>query len=900
MIHFQLSTVKITRKHIGRLLAVVAGLTVCATACSVKKNTWMSRAYHNVNAEFNVKFNGNESYKTGVKKADNFMPDEYEEMPPVFAYTYKEVPGKVSGEMDRVIEKCDKLVLKHSITAKPKKPSGAMTRKQREFYNQREFCAVVDDAYLLNGKANMYLHEYEKATVTFDHILSEYPKSSSAPEARIQLAGVLIHTGDPERAKRLLLEAATVKKMPKRLRTLLDATYADLFIGEKEYTSAIKYLESALKHEPKKANRIRYYFILSELYKATGQRTQAFEYLNKAIHSNPPYHIVFTAQMRKAALYDPQMQRANLRQDMLAMLKDEKNEEYLDQIYFALSQIEKASDNDSLAIDYLHKSVAAESSNDHQRSMAYILLGDYNYRQKHFATAYDNYTSALDLLDREHAQYDSLAQKAEGLQKLAENYTIVHTEDSLQRIAAMPAAERNKWVQDMIAAVVAREQQEQEDRRQQQYFRYQQEFGNRGIGNVANAGQSGSWYFYNTSSVNAGLSAFNMRWGKRKLEDDWRRKNKRAVTSFDSESDNDAGSQTTANTLSNKSPEYYLHDVPLTDDAMAASNLRLSNALFRLGEAYKDDVREPSEAIKALRRLDADFPQNDNRASTYFYLYELYTAANHPDSAGYYKQLLIDNYPKTPLAQQLTNPRYWAEQQAEKAAMEQQYENVYTAYSEGRYADADARAQQMMQQFPNSLLQPQLEFIRALCAGAGGNIATYKAALVALTQHYPMTEVSAKATEIIAELEKKELQYTAVDAPETTTTESPETYVPPDVAYRMADTIHYFGFLCEKATKTAGLLFALESYNADAYLDANLEVIVRDIGANYTIVFVQSFRSLSDAREYGAAIAQTDVLQPFFPQDYRRVLISPANLELLVASKDVAAYLRFFAAHYLP
>ncbi|MDR1681236.1 MAG: tetratricopeptide repeat protein [Prevotellaceae bacterium] len=860
----------------------------------------MSRAYHNVNAEFNVKFNGHESYKEGVKKADNFMPDEYEEMPPVFAYTYKEIPGKVSGEMDRVIEKCDKLVLKHSITVKPKKPSGTMSKKQREFYNRREFCAVVDDAYLLNGKANMYLHEYEKAIVTFDHILSEYPKSSAASEARIQLAGVLIHSGDPERAKRLLQEASETKKLPKRLRTLLDATYADLFIVEKNYAAAIKYLESALKHEPKKANRIRYYFILSELHKATGQRTQAFEYLNKIIRANPPYNMVFTAQMRKAALYDPKAQGASLRQDMLSMLKDEKNEEYIDQIYFALSQIEKASGNDSLAVDYLNKSVAAESSNDHQRSLAYILLGDYNYQLKHFAGAYDNYTSALALLDREHAQYDSLSQKADGLQKLAENYTIVHTEDSLQRVAAMPAAERDKWVQDMIAAVVAREQQEQEDRRQQQYFRYQQEFGNRGIGNVASAGQSGSWYFYNIASVNAGLSAFNMRWGKRKLEDDWRRKNKQVVTSFDTDSDDETGAPKAGNTLSNKSPEYYLQDVPLTAEALAASNERLSTALFRLGEAYKDDVYEPVEAVKTFRRLDADFPQNDNRASTYFYLYELYTAANNPDSAGYYKQLLVDNYPKTPLAQQLTNPRYWDEQQAEKAAMEQQYENVYAAYGNGRYADADARAQQMIRQFPNSLLQPQLELIRALCTGGGGDIAAYKAALVAITQHYPITEVASKATEIIAELEKKELQYTSpTAAPATPTDSASATALPPTVAYRFADTTHYFGLICEKTNATAPLLFALESFNADAYLDDNLEAAVRDIGTNYAIVVVQGFRTLADAQAYDNAISQTDALAPFFPQDYRRVLISPANLSLLTDSKDVAAYLRFFAAHYL-
>jgi tetratricopeptide (TPR) repeat protein len=891
---------KTTGGTTGWWLAAIAGLALCG-ACSVKKNTWLSRTYHNVNAEFNVKFNGHEAYKEGVRKADNYLPDEYDEMLPVFAYTYNAIPGKTSGEMDRVIEKCDKLVLKHSITVKPKKPSGTMSKEQREFYNQREFCVVVDDAYLLNGKANMYLHEYDKAVSAFDHILTEYPKSSSAAEARIQLACALMNTGDMERAKRLLQEAGAGKKMPKRLTTLLNAAYADLFIREKAYASAISYLESALKNEPRKANRIRYYFILSELYKSTGRRATAFDYLNKAIRANPPYAVVFAAQMRKAALYDPQEQRANLRHNMLAMLKDEKNEEYLDQLYFALSQIEKASGNDSLAIDYLNKSVAAESSNDHQRSLAYILLGDYNYQRKQYAAAYGNYTSALDLLDNEHARYDSLSQKADGLRKLAENYTIVHTEDSLQRVAAMPAAERNKWIQEMIASVIAQEQQEQEERRQQQYFRYQQEFGNRGIGNVANADHSGSWYFYNISSVNAGLSAFNMRWGKRKLEDDWRRKNKQIVAPFDTDSDSRADSLPAARSLSNKSPEYYLQDVPLTPEAMAASNRRLSDALFQLGEAYKEDVREPLDAIRTLRRLDDRFPQNDNHASTCFYLYELYTATGALDSANYYKQQLIDKYPKTPLAQQLTNPNYWAEQQAEKATIEQRYENVYAAYSEGRYADADAQAQLMMQQFPNSLLQPQLELIRALCAGTDGDIAAYKTALATVVRHYPITDVAAKATEIIAELEKKELQYTSPDTPATPTPTTPDADADTDdapVAYRYADTTHYFALLCEKTKETASLLFAMESFNADAYLNDNLEVAVRDIGAHYAIVVVQAFPSIAAAKDYEAAIAQTDALLAFFPQDYRRVLISPENLATLIASKDVAAYLSFFAARY--
>ncbi|MDR2802503.1 MAG: tetratricopeptide repeat protein [Prevotellaceae bacterium] len=193
---------------------VIAALLLCAAGCSTKKNTWSSRAYHNVTSEFNVKFNGNESFKEGVRKADKYMPEEYEQIPPVFAYAYKEIPGMVSGEMDRAIEKCEKLILKHSITAKPaKKPDNSASRKERDFYNRKEFNSVVDDACLLSGKAHLYLHEYDKAVLIFDHLLTEYPKSSAAPEARMRLAAALIHTGNLERSL-ALLDAAGKEKKP--------------------------------------------------------------------------------------------------------------------------------------------------------------------------------------------------------------------------------------------------------------------------------------------------------------------------------------------------------------------------------------------------------------------------------------------------------------------------------------------------------------------------------------------------------------------------------------------------------------------------------------------------------------------------------------------------------------
>ncbi|MDR0694839.1 MAG: hypothetical protein LBF81_06040 [Prevotellaceae bacterium] len=870
-------------------------LWLCAAGCSTKKNTWMSRAYHNVTSEFNVKFNGNESFKEGAWKADRYMPEEYEQLPTVFSYAHKDIPGVVSGEMDRTIEKCEKLILKHSITVKPaKKPDSKASRKERDFYNRKEFNSVVDDAYLLNGKAHLYLHEYDKAILTFNHLLTEYPKSSSAPEARIRLAAAFIYTHDLEHAETLLNAAGKEKNtLPEKLNALLDATFAELYIHQKNYRQAAIHLENALKQETRRGIKLRYYFILGELYSQTGDAGKATACLDKIMQLSPAYSVTFAAQMRKAALYNPDKQGTQLKEELHHMLGDEKYKEYSDQIYFALAQVEHRSGNDSLAIGYLKKSIAAESSNEHQKALAYIMHAHYARAGKQFPEAYAAYREALARLSSDYPQYDSLEKTANGLQRLAENTQIIQREDSLQRIAKMPAEEREQWIAGIIAKIKAAEEEQQQQQRQQQYFMYQEEYSR----NTGLQTQSNSWYFYNVTSINSGLSSFNMRWGKRKLEDNWRRRNKQEI-SFAVQAENKNANDGRPE-LSNKSPEYYTRDLPLTPEAMAASDERLSNALFRLGEAYKDDVHEPLPAIAAFRTLDSRFPQNGNRASAYYYLYDLYSETGKPDSAGYYKQLLISNYPKTPLAQQLTNPDYFAEQQAEKAAMDAQYEKVFEAYNAQRYAEAGALAQQMIERFPNSLLQPQLEFIRAVSAGDGGNIAAYKSALAAVVNQYPSSDVAKTAAGMIALLEKQELQYTPPPGAEPDAAAPAQAMPAAATPYLFSDGEHYAGVICENTKDTAALLFALESCNADAYLEKNLEVDTRKIGEHYVMMTIRTFPALQEAKNYLETLQHSATLEDFPPQEYRRVLITPVNLDLLMQSKDIAAYLNFFTKNYL-
>ena len=122
-----------------KFLILSVGFVLLITACSTRKNTLVSRNYHDLTSHYNYYFNGNQSYKKGVERAEISYPLNYTDLLPVFTFENKQVAGSVSGDMDRAVKKASGLIARHSITVKPKPKSGILTKKYLAFYNQNEF-----------------------------------------------------------------------------------------------------------------------------------------------------------------------------------------------------------------------------------------------------------------------------------------------------------------------------------------------------------------------------------------------------------------------------------------------------------------------------------------------------------------------------------------------------------------------------------------------------------------------------------------------------------------------------------------------------------------------------------------------------------------------------------------
>ena len=82
-------------------------------------------------------------------------------------------------------------------------------------------------------------------------------------------------------------------------------------------------------------------------------------------------------------------------------------------------------------------------------------------------------------------------------------------------------------IQNIIQKEIDKERKEQEERQQRQSLSYQNSRNNNDqFGNNTSAGK---WYFYNPATLSFGMSEFRKKWGKRKLEDNWRRKDKKSL-----------------------------------------------------------------------------------------------------------------------------------------------------------------------------------------------------------------------------------------------------------------------------------------------------------------------------------------------------------------------------------
>lgn len=877
--------------------------TMLLGSCAPTKNTPIRRGYHNLTSHYNVYFNGNEAYKSGMENIYSAHNENFSITLPIFVYSDKEASLTAYSDMNRVIEKSEKCIRKHSITVKPKNNKKPKSDRKKNFLNKNEYVKWIDDAEMLAGQAKTIKQDYFGAIEQFTYIIHQYDDQDIKTASYIWLARCYIEMDKFDQANDFISTVTgNMDNVSKKMMPHLAVTQADLLIRQGRYAEAIQFVETAvntIKHD--RREKIRLMYILAQLYQINEDNRKASEWYQKVIDKNPDYQYVFNARINKASIYNSESGNSEgMQRELTKMLKDEKNTDYLDQIYYALGNIAYNEMRDDDALWFFKQSIAYSTTNTNQKSISYLSVADIYFEKPDYRNAQLYYDSAMVDLPHEYPDYQNIRRKAENLTDLVKCLETIQREDSLQRLAKMSEAERNSIIDKQIQAVIAEEQLEKDRENMAKNDLAEAQQMSR-----QNAQAGGSWYFYNSSSLSLGQAEFKKKWGNRKLEDNWRRSNK-TVTEWDDASQSDQESaEDNKKGLDNKSREYYIVDIPLTDSAYAESEKKMESAYFNLGVVYKDKFADYPLAIDAFLDYMKKYPDSDKMVVTLFNLYKSYLSQKDYANAELYKNRIINEYPETDYAKILKDPDYYKELEKAENQLKFMYQATYKFFINDECDNVSSTYAYVDSAYPDSRLMPKFALLNTLCLGKSTDSLTFEAYLKDFVSKYPKTEESNYANEVISALNRR--THTGEQLTEEQILE--EQALAEQMAYDTLDVslfnynpdeMHYYIVAVDKRkVEESRIRFGLIDFN-DEYFDfMNFDVTNNKFTEDYALVIVEKFKNAKMATNYiESVIIAGEVFDDIVSDSYRQYIISVSNYEKLLKDQNVDRYGKFFDMNY--
>jgi tetratricopeptide (TPR) repeat protein len=849
------------------------GLALLAAGCSQEKDAFLNRTFHRLTARDNGWFNANEKLKEKVQDIEDAHKDDFDQVLPVFVYGTEQQAKAAVPDLEKCIDKCSLVIERHSMDIKGKEKN-----------------TWIDDAWFVIAKSQFYKRNYSEAERGFTFITRKFKGSNRELESQVWLARTAIELEQFGKARSALEQVSGAKKLPKGFdQGELAAVEAHLEIKRGRVDDAILHLERAVPLAERKRERVRWAFILAQLYELKGQEEKAIQQYASVVKMNPPYEIAFHAQIFQALAFNKGDSKA-LRKRLMAMLRDDKHIDHFDMIHYALADLDLKERKEPSAIEHLVTSTRVSTTDTKQKAKSFLKLADIHFDARRYQPAQRYYDSTRTLLAEEHARYDEVDTRARVLGDLVEQLAIIAREDSLQALMGLDPDELEKKIRGIIRQ---REDAELERQRQEELAREQ-------APPTANAptpggGGRGNWYFYDPQQIGRGLSNFRKRWGNRPLEDDWRRKDRSgsalAIKDDEEEGAKEPGKE--AETAEWKDPEFYLRDIPKDPEALAASNARICSALYSSGMIYKEQLKDVDNAIESFEVLNNRFEDCRYTPESHYQLFRIYLEKERTgwfslDGIGSqtYASIILERWPDSEFARLVRDPNAIQGDEARRLEEEAAYREVYQLYRQYAFLPVISACNRVIEGEPANYFRPKYHLLKALATGGLRDMAGYRSALQAVTTGFPGTEEASRAEELLATLD-------GGGAPKPKPAAGP--------AFKKGDGPHYYVVVVpNRGTDMNTIKVSVSDFNTSYFGHTPLEVTSAFLDADRQVLLVNPLPNKAKAMEYhGLFSANDDLLPGLNDQGYPAFAITNDNYGLLYQSKAVEAYVTFFQQNYL-
>ena len=855
---------------------------------------------------YNFYFNARDRMKQGAQTLADGQEDKYDRVLSIFKYGDLTKAKAVFPDMDEAIKKVSIAITRHSVYAKSKKDGKIAERN-----------AWIDDCYLLIGKCQFYKHDYWTSIETFQYTSSEYKTGSARPEALLWLTKSYLELGKTVDAEYLLDFLKNDKKFPSDLKGEYYAIQAQYHLIKSDIPRAIESLKNASAKANKKDDRARYTFILGQLLQRQGDLKAAFAAYEKVVKYNPVYEMAFNARINRARCYDVNSNSGEVvKRELNRMLKDEKNKEYKDQIYFALAGVARQEKKEPVAIDYLNKSLRTSTSNVSQKAMTYLELADIFLKRPEYIPASAYYDSCLTNLSNDHPDYYNIQAKRNSLDRLVKNLKVITSEDSLQRLAAMSPSEQAAEIDKIISFENSEKERIKKEKEAQQKIEEQKVLEEKELksqprnNSAPSQTAQGSWYFYNLSSISFGYSEFLKKWGTRKLEDNWRRSEKEIIQEespleaenkeVDSTSKVQKAISDSISKLDGSARKVaYLKEIPSGTQQIAESNARIAEAYYNVGIIYREQLENYPECVNSLETLDKRFPQNKYKQPAYYNLYRTWLTIGDTVKANFYKNYLLTNFPESEYAKLILNPNFFRDVQKKTQVLEVFYENTYQAYLNEQYADVIERKAMAEELFHNNKLTPKFSLLKAMAIGKIKPLADFTFALEDIIREFPKDSVSMRAKDMLDYIKAK-----SQIIPSDSLKNAEHLKNMPDSTAQFSFSPkgeHFFVVIYKKDELDQNALMAkLNAFNTVNHQADKLKLTNGNIDLAFNYITVFSFADNSTAMSYFTEVmSEEGLLSGIDKNKVNFYVITPENLTTLAKKKNIPAYSEFFQKNYI-
>ena len=890
----------ISFRFLRRALAfgsLIVLISLIWTSCSNTKDTWVNRRFHHLSSHYNGYYNAGLKIDEGVERLAESHENKYDRTLSVFQYANADKSKAIYPQMDDAMKRLGTVIQRHTIVDK----------RGNEKPDSEKW---IDDNWLLYGQALFYKHQYFEAIEAFQYVEVTYKKSPTRHLGSMWLAKCYLQLTMLREAEDKLDYLRNQKDFPAKKRWELAAVNADFYQQTRNNEKTIEHLEIASKLAPKRKDRIRFMFILAQLYQQQEEYKKAFELYTKVIKMNPPYEMDFNARINRARCSDGGGKGGEtVRKELLKMEKDPKNLEYLDQIYYALAGLAQKEGKEDEEMMLLNKSIQVSKGNQNQKAISYLGLAKIYFARPDYKNAQLYYDSTITNLSNDHPDYTDILTLRNSLTRLVKYLNTIAVEDSLQALSKLSPEELNTLISKKLQAdslELLAQQKQEADQQVNKIF----ELGKTSEANAFNRAGGSNWYFYNAQAISFGFNEFVKKWGDRKLEDNWRRSTK--ATAFGpgpEETEKDTLALTEEEIkdpvlAAQKKREHMLKGVPSTPEELDKSTTKIVDAYYNAAMIYREQLNDVKASAEMFEALLSKYPANRFEVQSYYQLYRIYNQVGNTAKADVYKNLILTKYSDTEYAEIIRNPNYAQDMAGKKSSLELFYEETYHKYLNAEYATVMQRKAQADIQFPQNPLTPKFDMLRTLSVGRTQPIAMFEASLQDIIRNYSSDPVKDEAQNILDYIRGMNPDLKKDDSTTSTTpiSEPIDSLANVKLYDYMPDTIHYVIIIFQAiGGEVDGLKLKtkLSDFNSKNYGMQNYTISDLMFDHRNKMVMIKAFKDKKDALEYSKHIYSHDeVYGNINPNAYRQYVVSVNNFPALIREKKTEDYDDFYRSFY--